>query len=33
MKRHLQKRETAIKKELEVFAKVRAQHRQSRRKK
>ena len=33
MKRHLQKREIAIKRELEVFAKVRAQHRQSRRKK
>ncbi len=33
MKRHLQKREMAIKKDLEQFAKVRAQHRQSRNKK
>ena len=33
MKRHLQKREIAIKKDLDVFAKVRAQHRQSRSKK
>ena len=33
MKRHLQKREIAIKKDLNVFAKVRAQHRQSRVKK
>jgi len=30
MKRHLQKREIAIKKELNTFAKVRTQHRQSR---
>ena len=33
MKRHLQKREIAIKKELDVFSKVRIQHRQSRAKK
>jgi len=33
MKRHLQKREIAIKKELDVFSKVRTQHRQSRNKK
>jgi 50S ribosomal subunit-associated GTPase HflX len=30
MKRHLSRREKAIKDELEHFAKVRAQHRQSR---
>ena len=33
MKRHLQKREIAIKKDLDTFSKVRAQHRQSRSKK
>jgi 50S ribosomal subunit-associated GTPase HflX len=33
MKRHLFKREKAIKEELEHFAKVRAQHRQSRNRK
>ncbi len=33
MKRHLQKREISIKKELEHFSKVRQQHRQSRKKK
>jgi 50S ribosomal subunit-associated GTPase HflX len=33
MKRHLQKREIAIKKDLEHFAKVRLQHRQSRKQK
>lgn len=33
MKRHLQKREIAIKKELDTFSRVRAQHRQSRKQK
>jgi|TARA_Y100001960_G_C14490977_1_gene736692 50S ribosomal subunit-associated GTPase HflX len=33
MKRHLQKREIAIKKDLAHFAKVREQHRQGRKRK